>query len=83
MVESARFAKSLYASKRYRGFESLSLRHFKWATSLIAGRSYHDYATLKRGNSRSALPRSIICSNSRGSFSPGSSLTVDSIGSGA
>ena len=32
----------------------------------------HDYATLKRGNKRSALPRSIICSNARGSFRPGS-----------
>ena len=40
-------------------------------------------ASLKRGNKRSALPRSISCSNARGSFSPGSWSTVDSMGSGA
>jgi len=61
----------------------LSLRHFKWATSLIAGRSYRAYVNLKRGNKRSALPRSIICSNARGSFRPGNWSTVDSMGSGA
>ena len=41
------------------------------------------YVTLKRGNKRSALPRSIICSNARGSLKPGSWSTVDSMGSGA
>ena len=30
------------------------------------------YVSLNRGNSRSALPRSIICSNFGSSFSPGS-----------
>ena len=35
-------------------------------------RSTAGYVSLKRGNRRSALPRSIICSNGRGSFRPGS-----------
>jgi hypothetical protein len=87
VLEKARLTRATGAVTQDVG-RARGLRRERWAVPPWPGERRRGglrrfaYFTLKRGNKRSALPRSIICSNARESFSAGSGPTVDSMGSG-